>query len=94
MCFICGLQNPIGLKLAFYEDAEAGQVRAEFTVPDEYQGYPAKVFESAVKVVVFMRQLTIEGISFRTQIVQHPARMKQRFQMVVILLDDLDATRH
>ena len=52
MCFICGLQNPVGLKLAFYEDAEAGQVRAEFTVPDEYQGYPGVVHGGIVAAVL------------------------------------------
>jgi len=52
MCFICGLQNPIGLKLAFYEDLEAGQVRAEFTVPDEYQGYPGVVHGGIVSAIL------------------------------------------
>jgi len=52
MCFICGLQNPVGLKLAFYEDIEAGQVRAEFTVPDEYQGYPGVVHGGIVAAVL------------------------------------------
>lgn len=52
MCFICGLQNPVGLKLAFYEDAEAGQVQAEFTVPDEYQGYPGVVHGGIVAAVL------------------------------------------
>ncbi len=40
MCFICGRENPVGLKLDFYEDLEAGWVRAEFSLPPEYQGYP------------------------------------------------------
>jgi uncharacterized protein (TIGR00369 family) len=52
MCFICGLQNPVGLKLAFYEDSEAGQVQAEFTVPDEYQGYPGVVHGGIVAAVL------------------------------------------
>jgi acyl-coenzyme A thioesterase PaaI-like protein len=42
MCFVCGLQNPVGLRLAFYEDHESDpqQVRAEIVIPDQYQGYP------------------------------------------------------
>ena len=42
MCFVCGLQNPVGLHLAFFEDHESDpkQVRAEVIVPDKYQGYP------------------------------------------------------
>ncbi len=51
-CFVCGLQNPVGLKLAFYEDLEAGQVRVEFTVPDEYQGYPGVVHGGIIAAVL------------------------------------------
>ncbi len=39
MCFVCGLENPIGLKMAFYEDDE-GRVVARFTPREEHQGYP------------------------------------------------------
>ena len=42
MCFACGLENPIGLKMAFYEDDE-GRVVANFTTRDEHQGYPGVV---------------------------------------------------
>ena len=52
MCFICGRQNPIGLHLDFYEDPETGQVRAEFTVPDEFQGYPGVVHGGIVAAIL------------------------------------------
>jgi acyl-coenzyme A thioesterase PaaI-like protein len=52
MCFVCGLQNPIGLKLAFYEDPEAGRVQAEFVVPDEYQSYPGVVHGGIVATIL------------------------------------------
>jgi uncharacterized protein (TIGR00369 family) len=52
MCFLCGLQNPVGLKLAFYEDAEAGQVRAKCSVPDEFQGYPGIVHGGIVAAIL------------------------------------------
>jgi acyl-coenzyme A thioesterase PaaI-like protein len=39
MCFVCGLENPMGLHLAFYEDDD-GSVVCQFTPPQEYQGYP------------------------------------------------------
>ena len=38
-CFLCGLENPIGLKLAFYEDDD-GRVLTHFTPAEEHQGYP------------------------------------------------------
>ena len=39
MCFVCGMQNPIGLKAFFYQD-EGGRVVACFTGQEEHQGYP------------------------------------------------------
>ena len=33
-CFICGLANPIGLKMVFYEDRQANQVRAALSVSE------------------------------------------------------------
>jgi acyl-coenzyme A thioesterase PaaI-like protein len=38
-CFVCGVANPIGLKLHFFETAP-GEVTAECTLPEHYQGYP------------------------------------------------------
>lgn len=39
MCFVCGVQNPIGLHLSFYDDEE-GRVVAHWTPGEEHQGYP------------------------------------------------------
>ena len=39
MCFVCGVQNPIGLKAFFYHDEE-GRVVVHFTGKEEHQGYP------------------------------------------------------
>jgi uncharacterized protein (TIGR00369 family) len=41
-CFVCGMENPYGLHLQFYDDGE-GQVSAEYTVEDRFQGYPGTV---------------------------------------------------
>jgi len=38
-CFLCGLENPIGLKLAFY-DEDDGRVTVRFAPCEEHQGYP------------------------------------------------------
>lgn len=38
MCFVCGIQNPIGLKIIFETDGEC--TWAKFTPEDELQGYP------------------------------------------------------
>lgn len=39
MCFICGLENPVGLHLHIYE-VEPGVVEATYTAPTHFQGYP------------------------------------------------------
>lgn len=39
MCFICGLENPAGLRLHIYE-TEPGVVETEYTAPEHFQGYP------------------------------------------------------
>jgi len=38
-CLLCGMENPIGLRLAFY-DQEDGRVMARFTPREEHQGFP------------------------------------------------------
>lgn len=39
LCFVCGLENPVGLHLSFYETGP-GEVTVDFTPSDHYQGYP------------------------------------------------------
>ena len=51
MCFACGLENPIGLKMAFYEDDD-GRVIANFTTRDEHQGYPGVVHGGIVTALL------------------------------------------
>lgn len=42
MCFVCGVENPAGLHLAFYEDSD-GSVVCHFTPGQQYQGYPGRL---------------------------------------------------
>ena len=39
MCFICGLENPVGLHLHIYE-VEPGMVETSYRAPEHFQGYP------------------------------------------------------
>lgn len=39
MCFVCGLENPVGLRLRIYRTSP-GEIEATFTVPAHFQGYP------------------------------------------------------
>jgi acyl-coenzyme A thioesterase PaaI-like protein len=38
-CFVCGLKNPVGLKLAFYETG-SDEVTATFAPTPDYEGFP------------------------------------------------------
>jgi acyl-coenzyme A thioesterase PaaI-like protein len=50
-CFVCGVENPIGLKLKFDETAP-GEVTAECTLGEEYQGYPGVVHGGVVAAIL------------------------------------------
>ena len=66
MCFVCGLQNPVGLHLAFYEDHDSDpkQVRVEILIPAKYQGYPGVAHGGILAAIldeVAGRALLIDG---------------------------------
>ncbi len=50
-CFVCGVSNPFGLHLRFYETTP-GEVCAEYTVPEQYQGYPGIVHGGVVAAML------------------------------------------
>ena len=52
MCFICGLQNPIGLRMALYNDLDENCVRSTVVVPDQFQGYPGVVHGGIVATLL------------------------------------------
>ena len=41
-CFVCGLENPAGLHLRFYQTAPE-EVTTYITVPEQFQGFPGVV---------------------------------------------------
>jgi acyl-coenzyme A thioesterase PaaI-like protein len=50
-CFVCGRKNPHGLYMTFYDDGK-NQVFSEYTVSDEYQGYPGVVHGGIVAAML------------------------------------------
>jgi uncharacterized protein (TIGR00369 family) len=50
-CFVCGLENAIGLKVRF-DDNGADEVRVTYTVGDQYQGYPGVVHGGVVAAML------------------------------------------
>jgi acyl-coenzyme A thioesterase PaaI-like protein len=51
MCFICGLQNRVGLHLHIYETAP-GVVEALYTAPEHFQGYPGVLHGGIVGALI------------------------------------------
>jgi len=51
MCFICGLENPIGLHLHIYE-IEPGIVESTYLPPDYFQGYPGVLHGGIVASII------------------------------------------
>ncbi len=39
MCFVCGVENPVGLKLKIYLTGP-GEIETSYTAPEHFQGYP------------------------------------------------------
>jgi acyl-coenzyme A thioesterase PaaI-like protein len=42
-CFVCGRENPVGLKVTWDQHPEAGEIRGEVTVAEHFNGYPGVV---------------------------------------------------
>jgi len=65
-CFVCGRENPYGLKLHFYE-TQPGEVTVDYTVPEQYQGYPGVVHGGVVAAL-------LDEVLGRTQMGGYPPR--------------------
>jgi len=51
MCFICGLENPVGLHLHMYE-TEPGVVETTYIPPEHFQGYPGVLHGGIVGALI------------------------------------------
>jgi acyl-coenzyme A thioesterase PaaI-like protein len=51
MCFVCGIENPIGLHLSFYTDDE-GRCIARFQPKPEHQGYPGHLHGGLISTLL------------------------------------------
>ena len=50
-CFICGMENPVGLHLHIYETAP-GEVESTYIAPDHFQGYPGVLHGGIVAAII------------------------------------------
>jgi len=51
MCFVCGIENPIGLKLKFYTDDE-GRCITRFQPKPEHQGFPGQLHGGIISTLL------------------------------------------
>ena len=65
-CFVCGVANPIGLHLLFYQ-SQPGEIYADITIPDHFQGYPGVVHGGIVAAL-------LDEIAGRSHIQGNPPR--------------------
>jgi acyl-coenzyme A thioesterase PaaI-like protein len=50
-CFICGLENPVGLKLSMYQ-TEPGVIETVYTAPEHFEGYPGVLHGGIVAAIL------------------------------------------
>lgn len=51
MCFICGVENPVGLRLKIYQSSP-GEIETTYTAPDHFQGYPGVLHGGIVATIL------------------------------------------
>jgi acyl-coenzyme A thioesterase PaaI-like protein len=64
MCFVCGIENSIGLKLKFYTDDE-GRCIAHFRPREEHQGFPGQLHGGVISTLLdetMGRVLTLQNV--------------------------------
>ena len=80
-CFVCGLANPVGLKIVFSEDREQQLVYAELDLSEAYRSYPGVVHGGILCTI-------LDEVLFRTSLIEGSpwmvtARMEVRFKAPV-----------
>ena len=89
LCFGCGQNNPIGLKLIFRRDGEG--VRTEFTAHQQHQGWPGILYGGIIGC------LLDEAVSYAAQFAGLKcltARMEMRLLRPVLVEEKLVVTSH
>jgi uncharacterized protein (TIGR00369 family) len=51
-CFLCGRDNPVGLKMSWVNDQEKQEIVGTVTVPEHFNGYPGAVHGGIVATIL------------------------------------------
>jgi acyl-coenzyme A thioesterase PaaI-like protein len=71
MCFVCGMENPIGLHLHMFE-TEPGVIESSYVAPEHFQGYPGVLHGGMVAAL-------LDEISGRVYMGSDPQRPRFMF---------------
>jgi acyl-coenzyme A thioesterase PaaI-like protein len=80
-CFACGMENPSGLRLRFYDDGK-DQVFTRFSIDAQHSGYPGMAHGGIVTAI-------LDEVAGRTMMINNPncffatAHMDVRFRQPV-----------
>lgn len=85
MCFVCGIDNPIGLQLRFYTDDE-GRCVACFQPKPEHQGYPGHLHGGIISTLL---DETMGRIMMPENVFAFTGRLEIRFRRPVPLDQEL-----
>lgn len=75
MCFVCGMENKLGLKAYFYE-LESGELAATFTPKDVHQSYPGRlhggiastILDEAIGRAILMKDENMWGVTLELNV--------------------------
>jgi acyl-coenzyme A thioesterase PaaI-like protein len=51
-CFVCGRDNPVGLKVKWDQYPDAGELRGRVTIPEHFNGYPGVAHGGIVSAIL------------------------------------------
>ncbi|HSM94273.1 MAG TPA: PaaI family thioesterase [Anaeromyxobacteraceae bacterium] len=63
-CFVCGRDNPLGLKTRWVSDAATREVRTQLVIPEHFNGYPGVVHGGIITALLdeaMVRTLLVDG---------------------------------
>lgn len=75
MCFACGLENPFGLHLHFYDNGH-DEVTSDFTITPNHQGYPGIAQGGIVAAI-------LDEVGGRTMMIGDPMRLFMTAKMEI-----------
>jgi uncharacterized protein (TIGR00369 family) len=94
MCFVCGMQNPFGLKTYFYE-TDTGELVAIFKPGQNHQGYPGRLHggiaaaildETIGRTITIGKDTEVWGVTLEINIkYKKPIPLEQEIRVVARL---------